>query len=107
VAAAHAVLNVLTHEKLRVKAAMIEKFILEHLKHPLIKEIRIRGAFGAIDFKDEALNMKVIKSCIEHGVITDWFLFCSTAMRIAPPLTITDQELLNALNTIKSVLNKL
>ena len=54
---------------------------------------------------DEALNMKVIKSCIENGVISDWFLFCNTAMRIAPPLTITDEELKNAIGVIKSVLD--
>ena len=104
VAAARATLDVILDEKLSARAKEIEKVILKHLKHPLIKELRVHGALGAIDFLDEALNMRVIKACIEHGVISDWFLFCPTAMRIAPPLTITDQELLEAIEKIKSVL---
>lgn len=104
VAAAKATLDVILDEKLSARAKEIEKLILKHLKHPLIKELRIHGALGAIDFLDEAINMRVIKACIEHGVISDWFLFCPTAMRIAPPLTITDQELLEAIEKIKSVL---
>lgn len=105
VAAAQASLEVILEEKLVHRAKEIENLIIENLKHPLIKELRIHGALGAIDFKDEALNMKVIKSCIENGLITDWFLFCNTAMRIAPPLTISDAELLSACKRIKHVLS--
>lgn len=107
VAAAKATLEVIIKEKLIVRAKEIEKIILESLYHPLIKELRVYGALGAIDFLDEELNKRVIKSCIEHGIITDWFLFCNTAMRIAPPLTITNQELGEALLTIKKVLNEI
>lgn len=105
VAAAQATLDVIVTDNLSARAFEIEKIIREHLQHPLIKELRIYGALGAIDFFDEAINMKVIKACIEHGVITDWFLFCSTAMRIAPPLTITDEELTTAINKIIAAMN--
>ena len=107
VAAAQATLEVIVEEKLYLRASEIEKLIIENLKHPLIKEIRIHGALGAIDFGDEALNMKVIKSCLENGVITDWFLFCSTALRITPPLTIRGSELLQSLVTLKKILDTL
>ncbi|MBL7933713.1 MAG: aspartate aminotransferase family protein [Bacteroidia bacterium] len=106
VAAAQATLEIITEEKLYLSAARIEKQIREKLKHPLIKELRIVGALGAIDFKDETLNMKVIKSCIEAGVITDWFLFCSTAMRIAPPLNIEQNLLDKAIINILTVLDR-
>lgn len=105
VAAAEATLQIVVKNDLPQRALQLEKIIREELKHPLIAEIRIHGALGAIDFKDETLNLKVIKACIEAGLITDWFLFCNTAMRIAPPLTITDEELKQALEIIKSVLN--
>ncbi|MDP1801251.1 MAG: aspartate aminotransferase family protein [Bacteroidota bacterium] len=105
VAAAKATLEVIVEEKLVERANQIEKIIKTHLQHALIKELRVFGALGAIEFDTEELNMQVIKSCIQNGVITDWFLFCSTAMRIAPPLTITDDELINAIQKIKKVLD--
>ena len=105
VAAANACLEIIISENLCSRAKQIENIITTKLKHPLIKEIRIHGALGAIDFYNEVLNMKVIKSCIEKGIICDWFLFCPTAMRIAPPLIITDSELIDALNTIVEALN--
>ncbi len=104
VAAAQAALEVIVEENLVARALEIETLIRQKLAHPLIKELRVHGALGAIDFKEEALNMKVIKACIENGIISDWFLFCNTAMRIAPPLTITDTELKNALQKIMQVL---
>jgi acetylornithine/succinyldiaminopimelate/putrescine aminotransferase len=105
VAAANACLEIIISENLCSRAKQIENIITTKLKHPLIKEIRIHGALGAIDFYNEVLNMRVIKSCIEKGIICDWFLFCPTAMRIAPPLIITDSELIEALDTIVEVLN--
>lgn len=107
VVAAQATIEVIINEDLAKRAKEIEQLILEHLHHPLIKELRIFGALGAIDFFDESLNMNVIKACIENGIISDWFLFCPTAMRIAPPLTITNDELISAINKIKNVLNSL
>lgn len=107
VAAAQATLDVIVSEKLSAKALEIEKIILENLKHPLIKEIRICGALGAIEFGDEALNMKVIKACLESGIITDWFLFCPTALRIAPPLVIENEELILAIEKVIAVLNQI
>ena len=106
VAAAQATLEVILEEKLVLRAKEIEKIVSDNLKHALIKEIRMHGALGAIDFGNETLNMQVIKACLENGIISDWFLFCSTAMRIAPPLTISNEELLKALEIIKTVLNK-
>jgi len=107
VKAAHANLKVILNDKLVKRASIIEKIIKENLVHPLIKEVRINGALGAIDFKDEELAMTAMKSCIENGIITDWFLFCPTALRIAPPLIISEDQLLKAINKIKAVLDSL
>lgn len=103
VAAAQACLEILTEEKLWEKAKKIEA-VFTSLSHPLIKEIRANGALIAIDFGEEALNMQVIKTCLEKGLITDWFLFCPTAMRIAPPLVINDEELQHALSVIRAAI---
>lgn len=63
------------------------------LKHPAIKEVRGIGLMMAIEFENFDFNKKVIDACILDGVISDWFLHCSDAMRIAPPLIITEAEI--------------
>lgn len=105
VAAAQATLKVILAQRLTARALTIEKLFREHLKHPLIKEIRSKGALMAVEFGDEKTNMAIIKSCLEQGLITDWFLFCPTAMRIAPPLVISNEELLNAIDKINAILD--
>jgi acetylornithine/succinyldiaminopimelate/putrescine aminotransferase len=107
VKAAEATLEVILEEGLIENANRIEQIIKEHLFHAKIKEIRVYGALGAIEFLNEETNFKVIKACIENGIISDWFLFCTTAMRIAPPLNITEEELIEAINKIKKVLDLL
>src|ERR1700757_285162 len=99
-AASLANLNVIVKNKLYLRAKEIEIIIKQKLKHPKIKEVRVQGAIAAIDFNDEALNMQIISKCIEAGVITDWFLFNTQSMRIAPPLIISDEELIKACDII-------
>ncbi len=93
VAAAEATLKIIIRDKLHLRAKEIETIIRKTLVHPKIKQLRVIGALGAIDFGTEEQNMKICKFFIENGIITDWFLFCPTALRIAPPLTITNEEL--------------
>lgn len=93
VAAAEATLKIIIRDKLYNRAKEIEAIIRKILVHPKIKGLRVIGALGAIDFGTEEQNMKICKFFIENGIITDWFLFCPTSMRIAPPLTITNEEL--------------
>jgi acetylornithine/succinyldiaminopimelate/putrescine aminotransferase len=58
-----------------------------------IKEIRSAGLFMALQLDNFEQLTKVIKNCISKGLITDWFLFNSSAMRIAPPLIINEDEI--------------
>lgn len=104
VEAARATLDVILDEGLMSKALNIESLVRHELSGPGIKEIRMFGALGAVDMGEEELNFKVIRKCIESGVVTDWFLFCSTAFRIAPPLNIPESELVEALRKIKKVI---
>ncbi|MBC7862773.1 MAG: aspartate aminotransferase family protein [Bacteroidia bacterium] len=99
-AAALASLKIIQQEKLIDSVEEKNKIIHSELKHPFIKEIRSKGLLVAIEFGDVDLNMKIISKCIENGVITDWFLFCATAMRIAPPLTISNAQLKEACKII-------
>jgi len=106
VAAAKASLEVILEEKLYKKALWIEQSVKAKLKHSAIKELRMFGALGALEFETDALNKAIIKACIENGVISDWFLFCPKAMRIAPPLTISEKELNGALDVVMKQIDR-
>jgi aminotransferase (EC 2.6.1.-) len=77
-----------------------EKMIHSYLQHPSVKQINTCGMLAAIHFDSFETNKRIIDRCLQKGVFTDWFLFASHALRIAPPLTITIQELETALNII-------
>ena len=99
-AAGLAALEVLLNEDLMAAIAEKEIIFRKCLVHPAIKEIRGIGLILAIEFESFELNKKIIDRCIANGVITDWFLHCSNAMRIAPPLIITPGEIKKACDVI-------
>ena len=105
-AASLATLTEINSTQLYKRAKNIEAIIHDKIKHPLVKEIRSSGALIAVEFGDVDLNMRIIAKCIENGVITDWFLFCASAMRLAPPLIISDEELIKACDLIVASLNE-
>ncbi|MFA6923091.1 MAG: aspartate aminotransferase family protein [Bacteroidales bacterium] len=92
-AAAIASLEFILKNNLIEKINKKEKLFRELLVHHSIKEIRSKGLMFAVDFGDEKLNKKIIINCIANGIITDWFLFNAQSMRIAPPLTITEEQI--------------
>jgi len=102
-----AALEVLLAEKLHKKTGKKEKIFRTLLKHPAVKEIRGKGLMLALEFNNEELCKKAIERCIKKGIIVDWFLFCPTAMRIAPPLTIKEKEIKHACSIIISVLKEI
>ncbi len=72
------------------------------LVHPKIKEVRGLGFMLAVEFDNFETLKPIIDRAIEKGVITDWFLYCDNAMRIAPPLIITEAEIREACAVILS-----
>ncbi|MCD8741689.1 aspartate aminotransferase family protein [Mucilaginibacter roseus] len=89
-------LEVLLAENLIDKVAEKEHLFKALLVHPAIKQVRGKGLMLAAEFESFELLKKIIDRCIEHGIITDWFLHCSNSMRIAPPLVITHDEIKKA-----------
>ncbi len=83
----------------------LEAYIRSKLVHPLIKEITGKGLLLALDFGDEKTAQKIIANGFKYGIITDWFLFAAHKLRLAPPLTITDEELTDACNKILKMLD--
>lgn len=106
-AAALACIDVIVTENLIKTVAEKSEMIFNYLKDiPGVRSIRAIGLFIAVEFDSFVTNKKIIDECIQNGVITDWFLFCDNSMRIAPPLNITEKELLTALEIIKSSIQK-
>jgi acetylornithine/N-succinyldiaminopimelate aminotransferase len=95
-AAGAACLSVIQEEGLVESISDKEKLFRNLLNHPEIREIRGKGLMLALQLRDSAQLFPAIDRCIENGIVTDWFLFCDSAMRIAPPLTITEDEIAEA-----------
>jgi len=99
-AAALATVETILEENLLDGIAEREKIIRETLVHPEIKELRGNGLlFAAVLENSEKAKIAIQKS-VKRGVITDWFLFCDHALRIAPPLNIGVSVLKEACETI-------
>ena len=78
------------------KGALFEKL----LRHPKIKEIRRIGLMFAIDFESAEIVNNIVVKAKELGVICYWFLSHTYSFRIAPPLTITKEEIEESCETI-------
>ena len=79
--------------------------IVSKLQHHKIKQIRNSGLFFAIELSSVEVNMTINKKLIEAGLIVDWFLFAANCLRLAPPLTISNDEIDYACDLILSALN--
>lgn len=76
------------------------------LQHDRIKFIRSCGLWMALEFDSVETCKKIVDRCIEHGVITDWFLFAPNCMRISPPLTISEKQINHACELILKTLDE-
>ena len=76
------------------------------LNHPKIKEIRGKGLMLAIELDDIELCQKVVHRGLEMGIITFFFLFSKTAVRLSPLLTISDEEIRFASKIILNILDE-
>lgn len=106
-AAGYAALKVLLDEKIIDDVRKKEQLFLSLLKHPLIKKVNSFGLMIAVEFENFETNKKIIDHLIERGVFTDWFLFASNALRISPPLNISNEDITIACTRITDVLNEI
>ncbi|MCH7535294.1 MAG: aspartate aminotransferase family protein, partial [Bacteroidetes bacterium] len=105
-AASLACLNVLIDERLIEQADEKGELLRSLLNHDRIKQINGQGLMLAIDFEDKDFLNKVIANCSDNGLITDWFLFNSTSLRVAPPLIITQDQISTIAEIILAAIEK-
>ncbi len=106
-AAALATLEVLESENLIESVIDKGNLFKTLLIHPEIIGVRGQGLMLAVQLKDFEFNKRVIDECIENGLIVDWFLHCDDSMRIAPPLTISTEEIQSACAIILAAIEKI
>jgi acetylornithine/succinyldiaminopimelate/putrescine aminotransferase len=99
-AAGLAMFKVLLETDLIQKVKEKEALFRSLLVHPKIKAVRSAGLWMAVELEDFDFLQKVIQGCLKKGLITDWFLFNSKSLRIAPPLVITEAEIQRACQII-------
>lgn len=106
-AAALANLQELTETDLIQQTLEKEKLFRELLIHPLIKEVRGRGLMLAAMMETPEIASEVILACKERGLILFWLLFEGRALRLTPPLTISNVEIAEGCEILIEVLNSI
>jgi acetylornithine/succinyldiaminopimelate/putrescine aminotransferase len=106
-AAALATVKEITESDLIAQTLEKEQLIRKHLQHSLISEIRGRGLMLAAITDSPELTNEVVLKCQDEGLILFWLLFEPKAIRITPPLTISNEEIVKGCLIITRVLDSL
>ena len=84
-----------------------EKLFRKYLKHELIEEVRGKGLMLAIILKGKNSSYKLVSKSLEKGLILFYLLFEPKAVRITPPLTISNIDIKKGCEIILEVLDEL
>lgn len=107
-AAGLAALNYLTNnnivEQVETKGALFERLLIDH---PCVKEIRRSGLLMAVELGCSERLFTMMDIFKDEGIMSDWFLYCDTAFRISPPLTISEDEIEECCTIIRRALDRL
>ncbi|WP_411768106.1 aspartate aminotransferase family protein [Winogradskyella sp. A3E31] len=106
-AAAYATLKEITESNLIPETLQKEKLIREHLQHKHISEIRGRGLMLAAMTENATITNEVILQAKEEGLVLFWLLFEPKAIRITPPLTISNEDIIKGCAIIKAILDRI
>lgn len=106
-ASALATLKEVTESNLINETLKKEQLFRSFLVHPLIKDIRGKGLMLAFITTSAEVTNTLILKCQEHGLILFWLLFEPKAVRITPPLTISNDEISKGCQIIITVLDEI
>lgn len=102
-----ATLQEITETNLMAEAMEKEKLFRSLLVHPLIEAIRGKGLMLAVMTKSADITNEVILKCQDKGLILFWLLFETCAIRITPPLTISEEEIREGCSIILEVMDEM
>ncbi len=104
-AAGDAALKVIAGGNLAVECLNKSHLFKKKLKHPLISEVRGEGLLLAVQLTDQSYVRYIVSNAHRYGLIIDFFLFCDSALRLAPPLIITNEEIGHACRLLLDLLD--
>jgi acetylornithine/N-succinyldiaminopimelate aminotransferase len=104
-AAGLASLEVIIEENLAGSCSEKSMIFKNKLSHPLISEIRGEGLLLAVQLEKPEHVRYAVAHAPEHGLLLDYFLFNSSAFRIAPPLVINEEEILMSCEKLINLLD--
>ena len=84
-----------------------EKIFRKNLKHPMIKNIRGKGLMLAHIFERPEIPNFLVHHCIKKGLLLFWLLWEQNAIRISPPLNISEEEIVLGCQIIKETLDEI
>ena len=84
-----------------------ESLFRKYLKHELIVEIRGKGLMLAIILKEKKITSELVSKSLERGLILFYLLFETKAVRITPPLTISNNEIKEGCKIILQTLDEI
>jgi acetylornithine/succinyldiaminopimelate/putrescine aminotransferase len=105
-ASALAALEVITSDNLLGDVEKKGRRIEERLRHRHVREVRRLGLMMAFDFDSQERVQRVVDEALSNGVICFWFLSHPNSFRIAPPLTISGDEIDLACDIILKAIEK-
>jgi len=105
-AAGLATITEVTNSNLIKETLRKEQLIRLYLQHPSIIEIRGKGLMLAAMVATPEIASQIILKCMDKGLLLFWLLFEGKAIRITPPLTISDEELKKGCDLFLSVLEE-
>jgi acetylornithine/N-succinyldiaminopimelate aminotransferase len=105
-AAGNATVTEILDQNLLAESVRKEQIIRKFLVHDAIKEIRGKGLMLALIVETPDIAAQIIHQCLKNGLILFFLLFEGRAMRVSPPLNISDQDLEKGCNIILKSINE-
>lgn len=105
-AAGNATVSEILEKNLLAESVRKEQIIRKYLVHNAIKEIRGKGLMLAVIVETPDIAAQIIHQCLKNGLILFFLLFEGRAMRVSPPLNISDEDLEKGCKIILKSINQ-
>lgn len=97
------ILSSIEYDEVEIVGRLIEENLITH---QAVKAVRRIGLMFAIDMENEKVVSKVVQGCLSKGLLSFWFLSHPYSFRLSPPLTLSKEEAMEAVDVIRKSMNE-